>query len=208
MTPYFGSTVPVDRIDRMVMLASMCVLLAAIAAVDTSFLLAAASIITVTTAEKVMCLCIALRTALLYTRCTAVLLYDDERSTAMAMFASERLRLQRTHEEARLQLYRVVFHELRVPLNSIVLGLDLVSASSGTADAAADSHDTVAMMREASDRMMTILSDLLDIAKIEARAFDLKLAPMRVAGLLEQTVREMTPFARAKRIAITYVIVP
>jgi signal transduction histidine kinase len=58
-----------------------------------------------------------------------------------------------------------VFHEVRVPLNSISMSLSLIEDE--VEDLSSEAHDMVNMMKEASHFMSETLNDVLSLQKIE-----------------------------------------
>ena len=66
--------------------------------------------------------------------------------------------------EARRAFLKYIFHELRSPLNSLTIGIEILSNSSHL-----DSHDleSLGMMKDASSFMNDTLNDVLSMQKIE-----------------------------------------
>ena len=53
-----------------------------------------------------------------------------------------------------------------------------------------------------SDTMMTVISDLLDYARLEAGAFSITLRPVPVREMVQSAVRQMAPFAEGMRVRL------
>jgi Na+-translocating ferredoxin:NAD+ oxidoreductase RnfE subunit len=70
----------------------------------------------VSSPAAVVCVAIVVRVLILYVWCTLAMMHSDESAVAQAQLREETFRLQQQHDEQRQQLYRVIFHELRVPL--------------------------------------------------------------------------------------------
>jgi signal transduction histidine kinase/CheY-like chemotaxis protein/purine-cytosine permease-like protein len=89
-------------------------------------------------------------------------------------------------------------HEIRTPLNSI-LGYAQILAK----DPAIPPHrrDAVEIIQRGGEHLSALIEDILDIARIEARKFELKRVPIDFTGLLEQLVRMFKPQAEAKGLA-------
>lgn len=66
---------------------------------------------------------------------------------------------------ARAQFLRYVFHEVRVPFNAILLGLEELRASKEIAGNKAFLSD-VGVMQSAAETMQAILNDTLDAEKV------------------------------------------
>ena len=90
-----------------------------------------------------------------------------------------------TAEQQRRQLIATVSHELRTPLAAQRALLEnLVDGVVKPDDAILQSALTQ------SERLSTLVTDLLDVSRVDGGAADLQLAPVRVADLLDQAVRE------------------
>jgi len=77
---------------------------------------------------------------------------------------------------------KFIFHEVRTPLNSLTMGIDMIAESPNI-----DLNDieSLEIMRSASSFMSKTLDGVLSIHKIEEGKFDLELGPT----LLETLVR-------------------
>ena len=80
------------------------------------------------------------------------------------------LLIEERANESRRSFLRYVFHEVRVPLNSITLGLHLLDESRSLEESDAE---TINMMREATFFMTETLNDVLSIQKIEEGMLEL-----------------------------------
>lgn len=73
-----------------------------------------------------------------------------------------------------------MFHDVRVPLNSVVMGMELIEG-----ELRPDADRTVlGMMREASRFMTDTLNDVLSIEKCEAGQMELEFRPFDVHRLV------------------------
>jgi hypothetical protein len=77
-------------------------------------------------------------------------------------------------EESKLMFLRYVFHEVRVPLNSLSLGLQLLHDSTTIVPS---DMETINMMQEAAHFMTETLNDVLSLQKIEQGMFELEIKP-------------------------------
>ncbi len=87
-----------------------------------------------------------------------------------------------------------VSHELRTPLNSIIGSTDLLLDSPVTRD----QGEMLAVVRESAETLTSIVSDILDLAKIEARRLPLETIPMRLRDLVGSTLRMFAVRAHQK----------
>jgi signal transduction histidine kinase len=102
--------------------------------------------------------------------------------TRSLSYWKDAVRRQEINQENRRAYLRSVFHDVRVPLNSIVMGMDLVEAQLGR-DA---DKSVITMMREASQFMADTLNDVLSIEKCEAGQMELELRPFDLHRMIER----------------------
>ena len=86
-------------------------------------------------------------------------------------------------------------HEIRTPLNSILGYAQILHK-----DPAIPPHrrEAVEIVQRSGEHLSALIEDILDIARIEARKFELKRVPVDLAALLEQLVRMFKPQAEAR----------
>ena len=106
----------------------------------------------------------------------------------------DKLDLERRQEEQR-SLTHLIVHDLRTPLTSILGALRVVIDNDYQADLL---HEMLPMAIHASDTMMGLINDLLDVAKMESSIPDLDLQPVSVGEIMAQ-VRELTLGAATER---------
>lgn len=90
-------------------------------------------------------------------------------------------------------------HEVRSSLSSIVAGLDLLQQE----PLPAGSRDLVKATDRAASRLVDLLNNLLDVAKLEAHRITLAPRPVALGPLLAELVEEYTAGARAKGLTLT-----
>jgi signal transduction histidine kinase len=93
---------------------------------------------------------------------------------------------------ARDELLAIVSHDLRSPLNAIVLACDALDADIGDAER----KRYVAAIRRAGQRAERLLRDLLDVSRIESGALRLECRPISARSVLEQTRSDHELLAR------------
>lgn len=92
----------------------------------------------------------------------------------------------------RASFLRYVFHEVRVPFNSLHLGLSALMDERASMPACF--HEILDQMVSASETMGIIMNDVLDVSKIEAHALQLKMVPVDIRRLLRLVCTHMQPF--------------
>ena len=104
-------------------------------------------------------------------------------------------------ERARLEALKTEFvatasHELRSPLTSIKGFVELLERGSELGDR---EREFVQIIRVSTDRLVELVDDLLDLARIEAGQVEISPRPIDFAEVVEETVRLMGPRLREKR---------
>lgn len=83
---------------------------------------------------------------------------------------------------AKSDFLALISHEVRTPLNGITSVLQLLGD-----EADADERKRLAQLAlNSSDQLLTVLSDVLDVSKMEAGRFDLSPRPVKIADLVEE----------------------
>jgi len=91
-------------------------------------------------------------------------------------------------------------HELRTPLNAIIGFSDLIKMAKdgGEADAAR-SADYATYIGDAGRHLLAVVSDILDISKIESGSFTLDLEPCSIAQIVGEALPMVAPRIEEKR---------
>ncbi|MEI7432603.1 MAG: histidine kinase dimerization/phospho-acceptor domain-containing protein, partial [Betaproteobacteria bacterium] len=85
-------------------------------------------------------------------------------------------------------------HEIRTPMNAIIGMANLLQHSSLTTE----QKDRLDKIKTASDHLLSLINDILDLSKIEAGKFQLVEAPIVIARLLDNINSIMSTRAQAK----------
>jgi NtrC-family two-component system sensor histidine kinase KinB len=99
-------------------------------------------------------------------------------------------------DEAKTNLVGTVSHELKTPLTSLRLAVYLLLEQRVGALAPAQ-LELLETARDEADRMLRIIDDLLDLARLESGAAALSLREVRAADLLADMAREAQPHLAA-----------
>lgn len=89
-------------------------------------------------------------------------------------------------------------HEIRTPLNSILGYAQLLKKDSAIPER---QRTAVEIIERSGEHLSNLVDDILDIARIEARKFELKRTSIDFPAFIEQMVRMFKPQAEAQRLA-------
>ena len=95
-------------------------------------------------------------------------------------------------------------HEIRTPMNAI----------SGMADLLLDTHlneqqdQYVRIFRNNSERLLTLINDILDLSKVESGHLELENAPFELTAVLDKTLDLLAPLAHRKGLELIADIAP
>jgi CheY-like chemotaxis protein/anti-sigma regulatory factor (Ser/Thr protein kinase) len=90
-------------------------------------------------------------------------------------------------------------HELRTPLNAILGFTQLLEIS----DLSDEDHDSAERILGAGRHLLTLIDELIDIARIESGDLGLSLEPVSLLPLIEEASQLMGPLAAERSIVIT-----
>jgi protein-histidine pros-kinase len=120
---------------------------------------------------------------------------------------SERKRFERALQEKNVELERAsrakdrflatMSHELRTPLNAIIgfTGLLLMKLPGPLT---ADQEKQLGLVRSSGKHLLSLINDLLDLARIESGKVELHLETVACAPLLDDVLQTLQPAAQAK----------
>jgi len=101
--------------------------------------------------------------------------------------------------EARRAFLKYIFHEVRTPLNSLTMGIEILERSNNldTSD-----RESLLMMKGASDFMCDTLNDVLSMQKIEEGKLELDLCPFSINDAVSKVFSTFRGSANAKSISL------
>ena len=94
-----------------------------------------------------------------------------------------------------------VSHELRTPLNSILGFAELLKDAGATTDAKSSRY--LQNILSSANNLLTLINDLLDLAKIEAGKMEVRSEPISLNDLFEGLTNLLKPLTEAKTLQIT-----
>jgi signal transduction histidine kinase len=118
------------------------------------------------------------------------------------LFAYHDLSWEKTIDQMKSEFISIASHELRTPMTSIKGSVDLILGGCA-GDVSAESLELLQVAHSACDRMIRLINDILDLSKIEAGQIKLKLAPLNLTDVVEQSLRGLKTLAARDQITIT-----
>jgi signal transduction histidine kinase/CheY-like chemotaxis protein len=103
-------------------------------------------------------------------------------------------RIAKAANQAKSQFLANMSHEMRTPLNGILGMAELVFDTELTRE----QRDCLGAVKMSADSLLSVIDDILDLAKMEAGRFDLDPAPFQPRELVEQTVKMLALRAHEK----------
>ena len=109
---------------------------------------------------------------------------------------------------ARDELLAIIAHDLRNPLNSILLNAALLREQNEASERGPSVAKPAASIEKAARRMEHLIKSLLEAATIEAGQFSVNIEPCRVADPIETSLEMFEPLADNKGIRLTAEVEP
>lgn len=110
----------------------------------------------------------------------------------------------RAAELARDELTNMIVHDLRNPLTTVIMGLDWMQKVGSEPERQETRQKFLHNARVATDRLVTMINDLLDVTRLEAGRLQPHYAPTDMLELLEGRAAAFTPLVESddKQISI------
>ncbi len=115
--------------------------------------------------------------------------------------AEEARRLAEAANQAKSAFLANMSHELRTPLNAILGYADILKRRTGYTGPLADGLDII---QRSGEHLLTLINDVLDLAKVEAGKLELNPAPFHLPTFLHEIIDIIRARAEAKDLTLTY----
>jgi PAS domain S-box-containing protein len=122
------------------------------------------------------------------------------------VFAIRDVTLERELEMMKDDFLNYITHDLRNPLGSAMGFIDiLLKGTAGVLNP--DQHTIVSSVRRSTSRLMAMINNILDIAKMESGRAKLQLKTLSLAGVAGRAIDILEQLAKAKKISVHLVAV-
>ncbi|MEM9730053.1 MAG: HAMP domain-containing sensor histidine kinase, partial [Myxococcota bacterium] len=121
----------------------------------------------------------------------------NEHLRAEAQTAADRLQ---SSLEQRTRFFHNVSHELRTPLTLILSPIEQLLAQQSQTTG----RSSLKVIRRNAVRLLRMIDDLLDLARLEGGALRLRVSSFDIADLASRVVGNIEPSARAKGVELTF----
>jgi PAS domain S-box-containing protein len=117
------------------------------------------------------------------------------------VFALRDVTLERELEKMKEDFLHYITHDLRNPLGSAIGFLDiLLKGTAGVLNS--DQQSIVSSVRRSTSRLMSLINNILDIAKMQAGRVRIQLKPTSLAGIAGRSIGILEQLAKAKNLQV------
>jgi signal transduction histidine kinase len=123
----------------------------------------------------------------------------------MCSVALENARLYKAAQDAtraRDDLVAIVSHDLRNPIHTINMAASFLLDVAPAEDRRVTSRRQLDVIRRSANRANRLISDLLDVARIQAGGLAVEPVPVEAASLVQEAVEAATPLASGKKLTL------
>jgi len=131
----------------------------------------------------------------------AAVLLDTHKDALI--FAELALDEERRANESRREFLKYLFHEVRTPLNSLSIGIEILDHGKNLDE---EERDSLMMMRGASEYMASTLNDVLSMQKIEDGKLELEMRSFGIEEIIHAVFATFKGSASAKGLILQYMI--
>ncbi len=113
---------------------------------------------------------------------------------------------EKTLEKTRQEFTAMMVHELRAPLTAVRWSSESLLKNLSLAQGVdpAKTKETVVTIETASNNMLELVNDLLDVAKIESGKFEVNSQEYDLAEVVREQVKAFTPQAETKHLGLNF----
>ncbi|MGH9817580.1 MAG: sensor histidine kinase [Candidatus Acidiferrales bacterium] len=108
---------------------------------------------------------------------------------------------EKSIDRMKSEFIAVASHELRTPMTSIKGSVDLI-LSGFAGDITADTQELLEIAQKSCDRLVRLINDILDLAKIESGQVKLHRLPLDLTDVVERSIRGVKALADQGQVAL------
>ena len=106
---------------------------------------------------------------------------------------------QKKLQEVRADFYSMVTHDLRSPVTSLLTAVHMLFEDDDAKSLSPEQTELLQIMQQSSEKMLSLVNDYLDFAKIDAGYLRLRLDTVELRGIVEDSARLARLQAQARR---------
>jgi signal transduction histidine kinase len=131
---------------------------------------------------------------------------DRQKSDLLAELEDKNARLLEL-QKFKESLMQMLVHDLKNPLQEILASVDLLKLSA-PADGASESVEIFSQIEGSSEEMMDMITEILDVARLEERKMTLNREPFLVSALVQKVLDGAEAMAQQKQIKLVNAVPP
>lgn len=132
-------------------------------------------------------------------------IYDDEGELANLVFIFRDASKEKAMDEAKDEFLSIASHQLRTPMTAIKGYLQILM-SGKVGQMTPKAMEFMDEMNRANDRLVKLVSDTLDISRIEQDRLEIKLEPFDINQVIKEDIEELKTLADNKGLTLTQVV--
>lgn len=107
-------------------------------------------------------------------------------------------------EKVKTEFFSNISHELKTPLNVILAAIQLMKLSEDNPCCDKDRSKYLKMMQQNCFRLLRLVNNIIDITKIDANYYEIKLQNYDIVKLIREITQSVAEYAVSKSVAITF----
>ncbi len=138
-----------------------------------------------------------------YLNVVVTTLKDPEKNSTGIIVLFQNVTSLKQLEKLRTEFIATISHEFKTPLTSIMMGTDLL-LNGGMGDLTEEQKSITSALKEDSEKLSTLVSDLLELSRIESGKTIYKFEPCSIAAIIEKSVKQFYQQAEHKNVALAF----